>query len=95
MKQQEVAEATKRAGIKVFPHGCGLSIAFNDTWIDFDFGENSEINGFDAYRLWSFAERNKIQHGFESYKEVEAAIEQAVGKELIRFSGYINYYLNA
>ena len=42
-------------GIKYFKHGYGCAVHLDSGGVDFDFGENGEINGFDIWRLSGFA----------------------------------------
>jgi hypothetical protein len=37
-------------------HGVGCCVMRGDRTIDFDFGPNGAVGGFDAWRLWLFAE---------------------------------------
>ncbi len=45
-------------GINYFKHGYGVAMTDGKRKIDLDIGENGEINGFDGWRLFDFAERN-------------------------------------
>jgi hypothetical protein len=77
---------------QIFPHGYGLSIKTDDFIIDFDFGENGEINGFDTGRLIDFITRNKIKCSLNQ-KIIERIITDQIDKKKIKYSGYINHYL--
>ncbi|MEL6694585.1 MAG: hypothetical protein AAFP89_00035 [Bacteroidota bacterium] len=83
-----------KEGVKIHPHGFGLSLSNGQFWIDFDFGENGEADGFDAWRLRRFAENNKISTPFQSGEEIQEVIAVETEKGALIFSGYINYYLN-
>ena len=82
-----------KEGVKIHPHGFGLSLSNGQFWIDFDFGENGEADGFDAWRLWDFAEGNKIPTLFQSGDEIKEVITVEMERGALIFSGYINYYL--
>jgi hypothetical protein len=43
-------------------HGVGLAVELNDKTIDFDFGEDDRIDGFDTWRLWKFALKQSIKN---------------------------------
>ena len=60
--------------------------------IDLDLGENGEIDGFDAWRLFGFAQDSKIETSFGTHKEVESAMQEAVEYGELTYSGYILYY---
>ena len=79
-------------GIEYFKHGYGVAISDGDYKIDVDLGENGEINGFDAWRLFKFAQDNEIQSPFGSIKEIESAIQEAVDSNELAYSGYLLYY---
>lgn len=66
------------SGCHVRPHGIGMDVSFDGKGIDFDFGPNGEINVFDAWRLFSFAQRNKIVTSFVSASEIDEAIRIAM-----------------
>lgn len=79
-------------GINYFKHGYGVTMTDGKRKIDLDLGENGEINGFDAWRLYDFAERNNIPTSFGSHTELETAIQEAVDSGELTYSGYILYY---
>lgn len=79
-------------GIKIFPHGFGLSYQDEDVCIDFDFGKHGEFNGFDINRLWFFLEMNKIKTLFTNEKQIKKVVDFETECGALSFSGYINYY---
>lgn len=79
-------------GTQYFKHGYGIVMKDGNREIDLDLGEKGEINGFDAWRLFDFAERNKIATPFGSHKEIETAMQEAVDSGELAYSGYILYY---
>lgn len=79
-------------GIDYFKHGYGVAMADGKHKIDLDLGENGEINGFDAWRLFDFAQGSKIQTSFGSHEEVESVIQEAERSGELTYSGYILYY---
>jgi hypothetical protein len=82
-------------GAEYFKHGFGCSIKYSGGAVNFDFGRNGEIDGFNASRLWGFAEASNRTYGFSSFKEVDATLKKAAAEGSLRFSGYVLYYLNA
>lgn len=82
-------------GFKIRPHGYGMAINTGNFKIDFDFGAHGEINGFDAWRLYEFARANKIKTSLKDLDAVEAAIEDAIQKNKIYKSSYINHYVSS
>jgi hypothetical protein len=82
-------------GYKIRPHGYGMAVNTGNFKIDFDFGKNGELNGFDPWRLHEFARINKIKTNLETEEMIKLAIEEAVQKSEIYKSSYINYYVNS
>lgn len=79
-------------GIDYFKHGYGVAMKDGKHKIDIDLGENGEMNGFDAWRLFDFAQGSKIQTPFGSDKEIESAVKEAEKSGELVYSGYILYY---
>lgn len=79
-------------GIDYFKHGYGVAMTDGKHKIDIDLGENGEINGFDAWRLFNFAQDSEIHTPFGSHKEIESAIQEAVKLDELAYSGYKLYY---
>lgn len=79
-------------GRDYFCHGFGGAVRLrNGRIVDFDFGENGEIDGFDKSRLLKFVGTTSQEFGFESCDEIDVSFEAA--KSEFTFSGYILYYL--
>lgn len=91
-QHEDVWRRAKAVGLFIRPHGYGL--AFRDAllWIDFDFGEHGEIDGFNVSRLFAFDQQNALGSGFADEREVRSAIEAAVAAGELRRSDYINIY---
>ena len=78
-------------GIEYFKHGYGVALKGGKYKIDLDLGKNGEINGFDAWRLFDFAEGNVLQVPFGSHREIESALKDAeISGDLI--CSYSLYY---
>jgi hypothetical protein len=80
-------------GVRYFKHGYGCNVHLKGGPVDFDFGEKGEINGFDTWRLSSFADERLEQYGFSSEKELETCFKAEVAFGSIVYSGYILHYL--
>lgn len=80
---------------RIYPHGYGMSIVINGVFIDFDFGEDGEIDGFDPYRLFSFALNNNFNTALDTIEKIQSAVDTAVSEGSILKSDYINYYLKS
>ena len=80
-------------GFAFYPHGYGCAVHGPGWVVDFDFGSAGEIDGFDSWRLRSFARKRLADYGFESEKEIDLAFQRAKENNDFRFSGYLLYYL--
>lgn len=54
-----------------YKHGVGCDVRLPEKSVDFDFGENGEIDGFDAWRLAKFAGVNLRGYGFNTANELD------------------------
>lgn len=74
-------------------HGVGCEIkSTKGLTVDFDFGENGEIDGFSISRLLIFVGDKPNQYGFASRDEVSVAFNDAISE--FHFSGHILYCLS-
>jgi hypothetical protein len=80
--------------IRYYKHGYGCAVYFPNEVVDFDFGANGEIDGFDAWRLLGFAGARLCRYGFSSEEELKSAFNVAVQCGDLQFSGYLLYYLS-
>ena len=65
------------------------------TSVDFDFGINGEIDGFDGWFLSLFVEENRIETSLNTEEKINAAIRQALSSGTIRRGAGGNYYVIA
>ncbi|WP_420484127.1 DUF6896 domain-containing protein [Burkholderia cepacia] len=56
-------------------HGVGCDVHLPEKSVDFDFGENGEIDGFDAWRLAEFAGMNLRKYGFNTAEELDKYVD--------------------
>lgn len=52
---------SEQDGALINAHGYGIAIETDDLCIDFDWGDNGEADGFDAWRLYALS----LQHEFD------------------------------
>lgn len=76
-----------------FKHGAGCEVQLDSENVDFDFGCNGEINGFDLWRLVRFARARFPCFGFESAEEIEKSFDAAVSAGELEYSIGGLYYL--
>jgi hypothetical protein len=51
-------------------HGIGLCVEYPDRTVDWDFGHDGRMDGFDAFRLWVYAESGA--EGFREFRRKQA-----------------------
>ena len=80
------------SGITYRKHGYGVEVRSDARVVDFDFGERGETDGFDAWRLWQFAEANGVRIPFATNEEMTAALDDAEIAGFVTKRGAL-YYL--
>lgn len=81
-------------GGKYFIHGFGCAVKTPDFCVDFDFGDQGEIDGIDFHRMERFAGIHLLsKYGFVDSKELKLAIEASCNAGELIDSGYILWYL--
>jgi len=64
-------------GIEFSFHGVGCRATVDGVEVDFDFGPDGRTDGFEAWRLWDFAQRNPQKYPqFQRLEDVQAALEK-------------------
>ncbi len=64
-------------GIKVYAHGYGIEVIFEDEAIDWDWGDAGEPDGFDAWRLWNFISSNKLDVACQGYGQIKSWLQES------------------
>ena len=80
-------------GISYFKHGYGCAVNLPSGKVDFDFGDEGQIDGFDIWRLTGFAKGRLSEYGFSTENEVKVAFEDAIKSGSILQSNYILCYV--
>jgi hypothetical protein len=73
-------------------HGYGCLVEGSQSRVNFDFGDNGEIDGIDPGFLTQFVEGRLAEYEFESEADVLAAFERAFADGELTKSGSL-YYL--
>jgi hypothetical protein len=84
---------TLKGEVQYFKHGYGCSVKMPSGAVDFDFGEHGEIDGFDAWRLASFAGQRLPEYGFVSEATLNDCFKVEVAAGSLVYSGYILHYI--
>lgn len=87
------ARGTLEGGVPYFKHGYGCAVRLPSGSVDFDFGANGEIDGFDSWRLLSFAGEKLSEYGFADDAAMQACFKSEFAAGSLIFSGYILYYV--
>ena len=82
-------------GIRYFIHGYGIAMNDGLLKVDFDIGDEGQINGIDPWKLFEFVRENNITCSFVDGKSIERALKEAVSLNQVSFSGYQLYYWDA
>lgn len=95
--RRSVIRLIKAGGYKIRPHGIGMEINIDGVKIDFDFGHNGEVNGFDAWHLFNFVSQNNIKSTLNTEQKIKFAVEQAVSNgSIYKVDGMgSNYYVSS
>lgn len=80
-------------GVTYYKHGAGCLVDLPSGAVDFDFGRLGEIDGFDAWRLATFAGSEFAKYGFETKEEIDTSFQSAVKSGSLVSSGHILYYV--
>ncbi|QXI24492.1 MULTISPECIES: DUF6896 domain-containing protein [Pseudomonas] len=84
-------------GVKYELHGIGCRINLSTGSVDFNYGPNGEINGFDVWRLYNFArERPSKYKKYCDKKIIEKELEEYINlKKIKKLSAISNLYVLA
>lgn len=84
-------------GVKYELHGIGCRINLSTGSVDFNYGPNGEINGFDVWRLYNFArERPSKYKKYCDKKNIEKELEEYINlKKIKKLSAISNLYVLA
>lgn len=86
-------EGVLPGGVPYKKHGYGCEVELRGQWVDFDFGRYGETDGFDYFRLSSFANGRLREYGFSGEKDMKACFDRAVEAGALRYSGYVLHYV--
>ncbi|OWF75897.1 hypothetical protein B4903_18725 [Yersinia frederiksenii] len=80
-------------GVKYYKHGAGCRVGLNSGSVDFDFGEQGEVGGFNFWWLACFAGENLTAYGFRNYDDVAEHLNKALGDGELIFPDHDLYYI--
>ena len=74
--KNNLSEVEDLRGVGIYTHGYGVELTIGALIIDFDWGDNGEPDGFDAWRLWRFTQSNHPEIEC-SHESIERWLESA------------------
>lgn len=80
-------------GVKYYKHGAGCLVSFSTGDVDFDFGEEGEIGGFNLWWLIKFAGENLTDYGFKNTDEVAECLNRALDTGKLICPDHDLYYI--
>ncbi|WP_409306579.1 DUF6896 domain-containing protein [Pectobacterium sp. B1J-3] len=80
-------------GGKYYKHGVGCWVCLNTGNVDFDFGEQGEIGGFNLWWLTQFAGERLVDYGFSCEDELEACLDTALASGALIYPDSDLYYI--
>lgn len=81
------------SGERYYKHGTGCLVTLSTGEVDFDFGENGEIGGFNSWWLFRFAGNKLKNYGFNNIDEIEQFLNEELEAGKIICPDYDLYYL--
>ena len=70
-------------GVEYQMHGIGCWVDLPDGEVDFDFAYSNDV-GFDAWRLWSYAEHAQNRYpGYQKKEDVERELAEALASGVV------------
>jgi hypothetical protein len=72
------------SGATYAKHGYGCHVSLADGEVDFDFGDSGEIDGFDGWRLWRYAEPRSDIYGPTSYAALDDQLKLLHSQGILR-----------
>ncbi|WP_233982311.1 DUF6896 domain-containing protein [Pectobacterium versatile] len=65
-------------GVKYYKHGAGCLVSLSSGEVDFDFGEEGEIGGFNLWWLTQFAGENLTDYGFKNTDDIAECLNKSL-----------------
>lgn len=98
-KDGTIEKSGKIEGLRHYSfHGLGLYAMRKNCKVDFDFGLNDRIDGFDSWRLHQFAESRTESRGLWTQETIQSELDKLEANgEISKMKNDIssNYYKNA
>ncbi len=87
------AQGELNGGVRYFKHGYGFGVHLPDGEVDFDFGQQGEIDGFDEWRLWKFCQHRPNTYAFDTQQALFDCVGYALKEGKLAASSHDLYYV--
>lgn len=87
------AQGELNGGIRYFKHGYGCWVHLPEGEVDFDFGQQGEIDGFDEWRLWEFCRHRPNTYAFDTQQALFDCVGHALKEGKLDASSHNLYYV--
>lgn len=87
-------DGTLDCGIRFLKHGAGCTVFLPTGAVDFDFGQQGEINGIDPWKLLCFARGQLSSYGFTELSFREEFAKAVQSGELVLSDDNLHYVAN-
>jgi hypothetical protein len=88
--ESKINHQTEIDGIGVYSHGYGIKLTIGTLTIDFDWGDNGEPDGFDAWRLYVFA-LNNFDKMTVSHESIQVWLDDSLAAGELTKSGSLYF----
>ncbi|QHM71406.1 DUF6896 domain-containing protein [Mixta intestinalis] len=80
-------------GVKYYKHGAGCWVGLDSGEVDFDFGLQGKVGGFNAWWLTRFAGNNIETYGFRNFDDIFEHINKALADGELIYPEHDLYYI--
>lgn len=87
------AHGELNSGIRYYKHGYGCRVYLSEGEVDFDFGRQGQIDGFDDWRLWGFCKGRPNTYAFDTEQALLDCVRRALTEGKLVASSHDLYYV--
>ena len=80
-------------GIRYYKHGYGCKVHLSEGEVDFDFGRQGQIDGFDDWFLWKFCQGRSNTYAFATQQALFDCVQHALKEGKLVASSHDLYYV--
>lgn len=87
------AHGELNSDISYYKHGYGCEVHMSEGEVDFDFGRQGQIDGFDNWRLWKFCQGRSDTYAFATEQALCDCVQHALEEGKLVASSHGLYYV--